>query len=218
MGIALKFLIWAFWAITIALSIYFLVDNVFAYFFGYRSRMFGDSLFENQLWVSLHMGGGTLILLLGPIQFWSWFRNNYLRSHRLLGKIYLTGAGLAGFSALGISFISLCLPCRLSLFLLSVFMILSSGLAWLSVKQGNIKAHRQFMVRSYVCVLAFVTVRIDEIFPLDFLFSNISDPTFRRTVNEYFFSFVPLILAEIIMVWLPAVRESKREGVKKSNL
>ena len=208
MGIALKILTCAFWAIIIALSAYFLFDNVVAYFFGYRSSIFGNSFFSNQIWVTLHMAGGTLILLLGPLQFWSWFRNNYLRSHRLPGKIYLIGAGLAGFSALGISFISLCLPCRLSLFLLSVLMILSSGLAWLSVKQGNIKAHRQFMVRSYVCALAFVTVRIDGIFPLDFLFSNISDPTFRRTINEYFFSFVPLIVAEILMVWLPGVRNN----------
>ena len=61
------------------------------------------------------------------------------------------------------------------------------------------------MVRSYVCVLAFVAVRLDDIVPLDFLFGNIEDPVFRRTVNEYFFSFVPLIIAEIIMVWWPSV-------------
>ena len=193
MGIAIKILTGVLWAAIISLSLYFLFDNVIAYFFGYRSRLFGDSFFHNQVWVALHMGGGTLILLLGPVQFWNGFRKKYLHIHRFLGKVYLTGAALAGFSALGISLISSCLPCRISLFLLSVFMILSSALAWLSIKQRNIKAHRQFMVRSYVCALAFVTVRIDGIFPLDFLFSNISDPTFRRTVNEYFFSFVDII-------------------------
>lgn len=61
------------------------------------------------------------------------------------------------------------------------------------------------MVRSYVCVLAFVAVRLDDIVSLNFLFGNIEDPVFRRTVNEYFFSFVPLIIAEIIMVWWPSV-------------
>jgi uncharacterized membrane protein len=155
------------------------------------------------------MTGGTLILLLGPIQFWNWFRDNFLQVHRLLGKIYLSGAGLAGLSALRISLISACLPCRISLFLLAVFMILSSVFAWITIKQHNIRAHKQFMVRSYVCALAFVTVRIDGIFPLDFLFSNIEDPTFRRTVNEYFFSFVPLIIAEIIMTWFPAIKKKK---------
>ena len=61
------------------------------------------------------------------------------------------------------------------------------------------------MVRSYICVLAFVAVRIDDIYPLDFLFGNIADATFRRVVNEYFFSFVPLLIAEVFMVWLPSV-------------
>ena len=209
MGIAIKILTGVLWAAIISLSLYFLFDNVIAYFFGYRSRLFGDSFFHNQVWVALHMGGGTLILLLGPVQFWNGFRKKYLHIHRFLGKVYLTGAALAGFSALGISLISSCLPCRISLFLLSVFMILSSALAWLSIKQCNIKAHRQFMVRSYVCALAFVTVRIDGIFPLDFLFSNISDPTFRRTVNAYFFSFVPLIIAEITMTWLPVLKKRR---------
>jgi uncharacterized membrane protein len=155
------------------------------------------------------MAGGTLILLLGPFQFWDWFRGRFISLHRLLGKLYLVGACLAGFSALGISLMSSCVPCRISLFLLSIFMLISTGLAWVTIKQKNIKAHRQFMIRSYICALAFVTVRIDGIFPLDFLFGNIEEPTFRRTVNEYFFSFVPLIMGEIIMTWLPAIKTKK---------
>jgi hypothetical protein len=61
------------------------------------------------------------------------------------------------------------------------------------------------MVRSYICVLAFVAVRIDDVFPLDFLFGTIEDPTFRRVVNEYFFSFAPLVFAEIFITWWPSV-------------
>jgi len=209
MSITLKMLSWVMWFLIISLSVYFFYDNVIAYFFGYRSELFGDTFFRNQFWVALHMTGGTLLLLLGPIQFWNWFRDKFLPIHRLLGKIYLFGAGLAGLSALRISLISQCLPCRVSLFLLAVFMIVSSGLAWITIKQHNIKAHKQFMIRSYVCALAFVTVRIDGIFPLDFLFGTIEDPTFRRTVNEYFFSFVPLIIAEIIMTWLPSIKKKK---------
>lgn len=211
MDIAGRILSWALWTLIISLSVYFFFDNVIAYFFGYRSALFGDSLFSNQLWVSLHMAGGSIVLMLGPLQFWRWFRGKFQHIHRIMGKIYLLGAAMAGLSALGISLISTCLPCRVSLFLLSVFFLLSTFLAWHTIKQRNIKAHRQFMVRSYICALAFVTVRVDDVFPLDFLFSTISDPVFRRTVNEYFFSFVPLIFAEIIMMWLPAFR-SRRVG------
>ncbi len=99
MGFAFRILIWALWTLIIALSVYFLFDNVIAYFFGYRSTLFGDSLFQNQLWVALHMAGGTIVLLLGPIQFWKWFRIKFLRVHRLLGKLYILGAGVAGLAA-----------------------------------------------------------------------------------------------------------------------
>ena len=71
------------------------------------------------------------------------------------------------------------------------------------------------MVRSYICILSFVAVRIGGIIPLDFLFGQIEDPTFDRTVNEYFFSFVPIICGEIFMIWIPTLKNIKRK--KKSN-
>jgi uncharacterized membrane protein len=193
------------WAVIIALSLYFFMDNVVAFLFGYRSSNFGDSFFNNQLWVVMHLVGGTMALLLGPAQFWSFIRNRYLTFHRLAGKIYMFGILLIGISAGRLSLISSCVPCRISLFLLTVFTVLSTWFAWKAIKSRNIKVHRQMMVRSYVCVMAFVAVRIDGIVPLDFLFGKIEDDSFRRVVNEYFFSFVPLIVAEIIMVWWPSV-------------
>ena len=193
------------WSFVISLSLYFFFDNVIAYFYGYRSRMFGDTLFHNQLWVVMHMVGGSMALLLGPIQFWPFIRKRFVSFHRLSGKIYMAGIALIGISAGRLSLISSCVPCRISLFLLTVFAVLSTWFAWRAIKTRNTKTHRQMMVRSYVCVIAFVAVRIDDMFSLNFLFGEITDPTFRRVVNEYFFSFVPLIIAEIIMIWRPSV-------------
>jgi len=194
-----------FWILIIGASLYFFMDNVIAYFYGYRSRTYGNSFFHNQLWVVMHMVGGSLTLLLGPMQFWPFIRNRFLSFHRLTGKIYMAGIVLIGISAGRLSLISTCVPCRLSLFLLTVFAVISTWFAWKAIKSRNIKVHRQMMVRSYICVLGFVAVRIDDVYALDFLFGNITDPTFRRVVNEYFFSFVPLLIAEIIMVWWPSV-------------
>lgn len=198
------------WSLIICLSIYFFLDNVVAYFFGYRSRLFGNSFFNNQVWVVTHLVGGSLTLFIGPVQFSKYLRTKYVLIHRNLGKIYMLGVALAGMSALRLSLISTCVPCRVSLFILSVLVLLSTFLAWKAIKKGNIKIHRQMMVRSYVCVLAFVAVRIDDILPLDFLFGNIQDGITRRIVNEYFFSFVPLIVAEIIMVWMPSVYPKRK--------
>lgn len=199
------------WTIIIGLSAYFFLENVGFYFTGYRS----DSYINNPIWVSSHLIGGTLALLFGPIQFSKWIRNKYLNFHRLTGKVYIIGAFIAGLSAIRLSLISSCLPCRVSLFILAVLVLFTTFSAWWCVKNGNIKAHQQFMVRSYICILSFVAVRIGGIIPLDFLFGQIEDPTFGRTVNEYFFSFVPIICGEIFMIWIPTLKNIKR---KKSRI
>ncbi|HMK03350.1 MAG TPA: DUF2306 domain-containing protein [Ferruginibacter sp.] len=198
------------WIAIIGFSIYFFMDNVIAYFYGYRSRLFGNSFFNNQVWVVLHLVGGSLALLLGPTQFWSFIRNRFLNFHRLAGKLYMLGVLLIGISAGRLALISSCVPCRISLFLLTVFAVITTWFAWTAIKNRNIKAHRQMMVRSYICVLGFVAVRIDEVIPLNFLFGSIGDGTFRRVVNEYFFSFVPLIIAEIFLTWIPSVYYRKK--------
>jgi uncharacterized membrane protein YozB (DUF420 family) len=92
---------------------------------------------------------------------------------------------------------------------LTLLVLFTTVAAWYSVKNKNLKAHRQFMVRSYVTVLSFVAVRLDGLYSMSFLFGDIADSTFNRTVNEYFFSFVPLLVTEIIMTWLPALERKK---------
>lgn len=195
------------WTIIIGLSIYFFLENVAVYFTGFKS----DTFINNPIWVSLHLVGGALALLFGPIQFAKWIRNKYLNFHRLSGKVYIVGAFIAGLSALRLSLISSCEPCRVSLFILAVLVLATTFCAWWSVKNRNIAAHQQFMVRSYICVLSFVAVRISGIIPLGFLFGKIDDPTFDRTVNEYFFSFVPLIVGEIWMIWIPTLKSIKEK-------
>jgi len=198
------------WSLIIGLSLYFFLDNVVAFLFGYRGRSFGTTLFNNQLWVVLHLVGGTMCLLTGPLQFWPSLRRKYTAFHRATGKVYMAGVGLIGLSSLRLSLVSYCVPCRISLFLLTLFVLFTTWAAWYTIRNKNIKAHRQFMVRSYICVLAFVAVRIDVVLPLNFLFGTIEDPTFNRTVNEYFFSFVPLLVAEVFLTWIPALRFKKK--------
>ncbi|MBX2954531.1 MAG: DUF2306 domain-containing protein [Cyclobacteriaceae bacterium] len=205
----------AWWAVIIGLSIYFFLENVAVYLTGFKSTSF----INNPFWVGLHLIGGTLALLFGPIQFSKWVRTKHLPFHRLTGKIYIIGAFIAGLSALRLSLISSCEPCRVSLFILAVLVIGTTFSAWWSVKKKNVTVHRQFMIRSYICVFSFVAVRIGGLFPLDFLFGQIDDPTFDRTVNEYFFSFVPLIIGEIFMIWLPTlttIREKMKLGQTSS--
>ncbi len=202
-------LIVIFWLLVIVVSIFFYTDNAIAYLFGYRSERFGSTLFENQIWFITHIIGGTFSLFLGPIQFWPFIRKKFIRYHRFAGKIYIYGSLIAGLSAFRLAFIYDCIGCRYSLVILSVLFLLSTSLAWYSITKRNIIAHRQFMIRSYTCALVFVFIRLQQIVPLDFLYEIIDDPAIKRTVNEWMFSFVPIILVEIFMIWIPSVKYIK---------
>ncbi len=206
---AKKILFIIFWTFLIVLSLYFYYDNAIAYLYGYRSERFGQTLFENQIWFIAHIIGATFSLFLGPIQFWKPVRKKYIRYHRLAGKFYIIGSLFAGISSLRLSLINDCIGCRYPLFILSILFLLSTSLAWFAIKQKNVTAHKQFMTRSYTCALAFVFVRLNQIIPLNFLYDIIEDTAIRRTVNEWIFSFVPIILVEIFMIWLPSVKRKK---------
>lgn len=213
MKIIERLLIFISWTVIIGLSIFFFFENVAVYLTGFKSKTF----ISNPLWVGLHLIGGTLALFFGPIQFSKWIRSKYLSFHRLTGKFYIVGAFIAGISALRLSLISTCIPCRVSLFILAVLVIVTTFSAWWAVKNKNVIAHRQFMMRSYICVFSFVAVRVGGLISLEFLFGKIDDPTFNRTVNEYFFSFVPLIIGEIFMIWLPTLMNTRDKMKMRQN-
>jgi uncharacterized membrane protein len=173
-----------FWSILILLSGYFYYNNAIAYFFGYRNPRFG----ENQFWFVLHIAGATCSLFLGPIQFWKFIRTKYIRFHRLAGKIYIIGSLAAAVAAIRLALIFDCVGCRYSLIPLSVLLFLTTSLAWYAILQKNITAHKQFMVRSYVCALAFVFVRLYQVLPIGFLFEPIADDNVLAVVMEWTFS------------------------------
>ena len=190
-----------FWAVILSLSTYFYVDNVLGYFSGYRNERFES----NQIWFVAHMIGATFSLFLGPVQFWPSIRKKYVSYHRIAGMLYIIGSIVAGISALRLTFIYDCIGCRYSLVVLSILFLLTTSLAWVAIKRKNIVGHRQFMVRSYTCALAFVFIRLYQILPLDFLYSAMDDPELQRTVNEWLFSFVPIIAVEIGVIWIPSI-------------
>lgn len=194
------------WLAVLGFSTVFYFENAIAYFFGYRSPRFGDTLLNNQLWFVVHMIGGTCALFLGPIQFWTRIRNRYLNLHRWTGRLYIVGSLIAGAIAIKLSLINGCQACRYSLITLSVLWIFFTIAAYLSIRQFDIASHKKFMVRSYVCALAFVFVRMPGVLPMDFFFSMIDSPVERGIVSEWFFSLVPLFIAELWLTWIPALR------------
>lgn len=197
-----------FWALIILLSAYFYYDNAVVYLFGYRNPRFD----ENQLWFVLHIAGATCSLFLGPVQFWTFIRKKYIRFHRIAGKIYIIGSLIAAAGAFRLALSFNCIGCRYSLIPLSILFFMTTSLAWYAIRQKNVTAHKQFMVRSYLCALAFVFVRLYQVIPIGFIFEPIKDDNVLAVVIEWTFSILPLVLAEIVMIWIPSIQSKKKTG------
>lgn len=108
-----------------------------------------------------HISAGMVALLAGPWQFSSALRRSYLRVHRMTGRIYLTAVGLGGLAALSLAMTtSLGWAWGFGVGTLAVVWLATSGMAFYAIVHKQIKAHQEWMRRSYIATFAFVTVRL----------------------------------------------------------
>jgi uncharacterized membrane protein len=114
---------------------------------------------------------GTLALLSGPLQFSTRLRQRYLLFHRILGRIYVTSVFLAAIIAM---IISAGHPLFLGTCVQASAWILCTLAAFITVRNGHIAQHRQWMVRSYAVTFTFISLRVLSIWPA---YWNLSDAT-----------------------------------------
>lgn len=109
-----------------------------------------------------HVLAAGLILLIGIFQLHPTWGLRWRHLHRALGKLYV--GGILFFSAPGglvMSFFINRGPWVLTSFLLQCTMWFAcTYMAYYFIRQGNIQAHRQWMLRSYSLTLAAITLRV----------------------------------------------------------
>ena len=176
-------------------------------YFGLNRETFGpfpDLYWPRRYPLLLHIVGGSVALLLGPVLLWLGETRQRLGLHRSLGFGYLTGvvvgAGAAFYLALttpvGWVFAS-------GLFGLAVAWTLTTGMAFLAIKRRAITQHREWMVRSYVVTLGFVFFRM-LVVGLDAL--EVGTTVERVGVAAWFCWAVPLLIAEPVLQWRKQAR------------
>src|SRR5690606_36592924 len=108
-----------------------------------------------------HAFFGMIALALGPFQF---RRNTRLRRphlHRLLGRIYLVSALLAGLAGLCMSLYSFAgLVTHFGFGFLATGLLICSTAAWMSIRRGDVARHRQWVIRSFALLFSAVTLRL----------------------------------------------------------
>ncbi|MEZ5040846.1 MAG: DUF2306 domain-containing protein [Saprospiraceae bacterium] len=128
-----------------------------------------------------HVTGGGMALIVGSFQFFPTFRNKYLSLHRNLGKIYVLACLFGGISGLGIAFFANEGPiAQIGFTLLALFWLFTTAQAYFNIRQKNIQAHKEWMLRSYAITFAAVSLRLQ--LPLYLIFAELDFTTAYRIV------------------------------------
>jgi hypothetical protein len=194
--------------LTVALivSSYFFFENIYPYFTGSLNPRKANE----KWWLIAHFTGAACTLFLGPLQLWKYFRIRFRNWHRIAGKFYIGGSIL---SALMVFYLlsNYQLPGAVpSLGFLAVIWLFTTIAAfWFAIKK-NFKLHSEFMIRSYVCSLAFVFIRLlPYLNKYTGLFDFITDDDMQGTVYEWICWVYPLLITEFILSWWPSIVKLK---------
>lgn len=109
-----------------------------------------------------HIVGGTLTLILGPLQFSSYLRKRFTKTHRAIGFTYLFGVLIGAASAFYMSFdieFTRTVGFAVGLFCLAVCWVLTAVLAFVAIAQKKIALHQQLMAQNYALTFSFVLTR-----------------------------------------------------------
>jgi uncharacterized membrane protein len=150
----------------LGVAIFFVRYYVFYYYLHYSEAGFTDpahgssNYWAMRGWLLLHISSGMTALLVGPWQFWTGFRRRYARTHRWMGRIFLCsvlGGAIAAFR-LNLATTS-GWAVGSGIFCLAVAWITTAGMAYYAIRKGLVAIHKEWMIRTYVVTLAFVTFR-----------------------------------------------------------
>jgi hypothetical protein len=173
----------------------FFVRDPLAYFLHFDAEQFAD-YWPRRWWLVFHIAGGSLALLAGPFQFWTGLRRRRLEVHRWTGRLYLAGVLIGGIGSFYLVFFTTPPDFALALFGLATAWWTTSGMALASILRGQVDAHRDWMIRSYVVTYGFVNFR--------WLFDWQALAAFgdaRAATAGWLCWSVPLLFAEVAIQW-----------------
>lgn len=123
-----------------------------------------EEILESSVWNWLfyqHIGFGAISMLTGWTQFSKNLRARRINVHRMLGKIYVLAVLFSGSAGLYLSFFATGgAVAGFGFGTMAVLWLSTTVMAFVTVKNGDIKAHQNWMIRSYALCWAAVTLRI----------------------------------------------------------
>ena len=144
-----------------------------------------------------HVICGIIATITGALQFLPIIRARNLALHRTLGKVYLSCVGVSTFISFRLVSQSQLGPVYATgLTMLGVVWFLTSGMAFLFIKNGDVTRHKEWMIKSYVLTLSFVCFRFVE----DLLArAGISNFIERKVLMSWASWAIPLFIVMVIL-------------------
>ena len=157
--VRLKYLLFGFIGLMIG---YVLVHN--ESFLVHRSDPVWQHYHPFRWWLLPHGIAGACAILLGPLQFSDRLRQRFTKLHRVVGRIYITGALVLAPLGAYIQYFnernggprSFTIAAGVDAALLMV----TTLIAFAFILNGKVQQHRQWMTRSFAVSLIFLEVRV----------------------------------------------------------
>ena len=116
----------------------------------------------------LHVGSGTLLFALVPLQFSKVVRSRFRAFHRWSGRLLVVIAWVAGLGGLyfGVLHPLAGVVERVIVGLIGIWFLSATSIAFLRIRQGRTAEHREWMLRAVAAALGISTMRLVGI-PVD---------------------------------------------------
>ena len=155
------------------------------------------AFWPRRYWLLAHLAPGTLALLLAPVVLWLGLTRTRLTLHRRLGKLYLASVAASSAAAVALALTNdYGVAYGIGLLGLAAAWVLTSGMAWYSVRRRDLDQHRDWMIRSAVVSFAFVWFRIVLGAGFAFEFGTSQE---RFILAAWSCWSVPLLVTEVIL-------------------
>ncbi|MDP9038698.1 MAG: DUF2306 domain-containing protein [Acidobacteriota bacterium] len=189
-------LVWLGWAFITALAAYFFATTVPNYF--RFDAVHYRYYWPARWWLVAHIGGGSLALWMGPLQFSTTLRKRFVKAHRWMGRLYLCGILVGSLGAMYMGFfVSPNKAFGIALEFLALAWFVTSGMAYLAVMRRQFVAHKEWMIRSYVVTFGFVLFRLGERWQLFGSLGSAVQPVMLVWVCWA----IPVLGAEVALQW-----------------
>lgn len=179
----------------IVIALWFLNSYAFKYLAMDPDRL--GIYWPRREWLFAHIIGGSVALLLGPIQLWFGLTRQSMRIHRILGIGYVIGVATSGIAAFYLAFhTDFGWVVGLGMFCMGLAWTVSTALATISIYRGFVQQHKEWMIRSYVLTFSFITFRlVTTLLEL----GNVGTTVEQMTAASWFSWAFPLLVLETVL-------------------